>query len=180
MKRSQLSRSPKVLTDAQRQLKEENLRFKRENRARLMGDKSEQVSVNGKQKKTRNKYGAIKVWRDGILFDSILEADWYSDLKLMQLGGLISDLELQVETVIRLNGILICVHYPDFKYYDLQTQEWIISEAKGAETEVWDIKWKLMRALMPNFVYELKKCKGVSRYYPRKDLEIVDYQKDPC
>ena len=44
-----------------------------------------------------NKYNAVKVNVDGITFDSKKEAERYSELKLLERCGAISDLELQVE-----------------------------------------------------------------------------------
>ena len=44
-----------------------------------------------------NKYNAQRVKVDGITFDSKKEAKRYSELKLLERCGAISDLELQVE-----------------------------------------------------------------------------------
>lgn len=37
--------------------------------------------------KRKNKYKAIKTRKDGILFDSMLEASHYEDLKLLEKAG---------------------------------------------------------------------------------------------
>ena len=43
----------------------------------------------------RGKYNARKVEIDGITFDSLKEANRYSELKLLEKAGLIKDLTLQ-------------------------------------------------------------------------------------
>ena len=40
--------------------------------------------------KKRNKYGAVKTWRDGVSFDSKKEADYYDSLKLLHKAGAIA------------------------------------------------------------------------------------------
>ena len=52
-------------------------------------------------KPVRSKYGATKTQEDGFVFDSKKEAKRYKQLKLMERGGLIHDLELQVEFEIQ-------------------------------------------------------------------------------
>lgn len=52
------------------------------------------------RRKRNGKYNARKVMRDGILFDSIHEAQRYSELKILERAGAISDLELQKKFVL--------------------------------------------------------------------------------
>lgn len=48
----------------------------------------------------RSKYHSRKVVRDGISFDSAKEAKRYSELKLLERAGVITDLQLQVKYVL--------------------------------------------------------------------------------
>lgn len=104
----------------------------------------------------RNKYGAIKTQVDGILFDSKLEAFHYDMLKMQLLAGEISDLDLQHEMPLKVGGKLICTYIADYYYYDKAAQKWVVSDAKGVKTETFRIKWKLARALFPEFIFELR------------------------
>jgi dsDNA-binding SOS-regulon protein len=69
--------------------------------------------------KRRNKYGAIKTVKDGILFDSKLEADHYEQLKLLQLAGEIKHLALQEEFVLKVADKVICTYIADYFYFDV-------------------------------------------------------------
>ena len=44
----------------------------------------------------KNKYGNVKTTLDGIVFDSRAEANRYAELKMLEKGGAITDLKLQV------------------------------------------------------------------------------------
>ena len=49
--------------------------------------------IGGKERKApaaKNKYRAKKTWRDGICFDSIKEANYYSELKIRRAAGAIA------------------------------------------------------------------------------------------
>ena len=105
----------------------------------------------------KNKYGAIKTQVDGILFDSKLEAFHYDMLKMQLLAGEISDLDLQHEMPLKVGGKLICTYIADYYYYDKAAQKWVVSDAKGVETDVFKIKWRLVAALHPEFIFELRK-----------------------
>jgi len=107
--------------------------------------------------KRKNKYGAIKTISDGVLFDSKLEAYHYDQLKLRLLAGEISDLDLQKELVLKVNNSPICTYIADYYYYDKAEKKWVVSDAKGVETAVFRIKWKLVKALFPEFIFELRK-----------------------
>lgn len=109
-----------------------------------------------------SKYGARKAAVDGIEFDSVKEAKRYSELKLLLMGGKISDLQLQVPfeliptqrepdavnargRVIRGKVIEKAVKYfADFVYTDTESGERVVEDAKGVKTDVYRIKKKLM------------------------------------
>jgi predicted RNase H-like nuclease len=107
--------------------------------------------------KRRNKYGAIKTLKDGVVFDSKLEAHHYEQLKLLQAAGEIKDLDLQHELRLAFNNIVICTYIADYYYYDCKAQKWVISDAKGIETPVFKLKWKMVKALYPEFILEKRK-----------------------
>lgn len=111
--------------------------------------------------RNKSKYGANKAVVDGITFDSRREARRYSELKLLERAGEISDLELQVKFVlipaqkepdrIGARGGIIkgktiereCCYIADFVYKDKSGVQ-VVEDAKGMKTEVYKIKRKLM------------------------------------
>lgn len=86
------------------------------------------------------KYGNKKVTVDGIEFDSIKEANRYAELKMLQRGGAIKDLELQKKFVLipkqcnEENGKVAereCSYIADFVYTDVKTGQTIVEDVKG-------------------------------------------------
>lgn len=94
------------------------------------------------------KYGNRKVEVDGIKFDSKHEADVYLQLKLMERGGAIRHLRLQVpfelQSGFELNGkkIRAIKYIADFVFMNSEgkTEVW---DAKGMKTDVYLLKKKL-------------------------------------
>ncbi len=93
----------------------------------------------------RSKYGAVKTTVDGIVFHSKLEARQWSELRLQERGGLISNLERQVSYCLKLNGILIANYVADFRYQ--RDGVTVVADSKGVRTPVYRLKKKLMQAL---------------------------------
>lgn len=102
------------------------------------------------------KYRSKKTEIDGITFDSRKEAARYAELKILEKGGVIKDLALQVPFVLipaqyekalpgKKRGKLIeraCIYKADFVYqYDGET---IVEDVKGLRTKEYIIKRKLM------------------------------------
>lgn len=104
-----------------------------------------------------SKYGNRKVKRDGMVFDSVREANRWNDLKLLEKAGEISDLKRQVKFV------LIPKQYSkteltkegkpkvaerelsyiaDFVYK--KDDEVVVEDAKGFRTDEYILKRKLM------------------------------------
>ena len=104
-----------------------------------------------------SKYGNRKVKRDGMVFDSVREANRWNELKLLEKAGEISDLERQVKFV------LIPKQYSkkeitktgkpkvaerevsyvaDFVYK--KGDEVVVEDAKGFRTDEYILKRKLM------------------------------------
>ena len=111
----------------------------------------------------RNKYNVSSPEArtiDGIRFDSKAESNRYCALKLMQMGGVISKLEIQPVYVLtpafvdKLGHKHQGISYrADFRYKDSSGQV-IVEDVKGALTEVYRIKKKLLLWRYPdiNFV----------------------------
>lgn len=98
-----------------------------------------------------SKYHNRKVLIDGIWFPSEREGRRYTELKLLQRGGYISDLRLQVPFMLipaqkNLDGKVVqrSVKYiADFVYND-RNGEQVVEDAKGFATDVFRLKKKLM------------------------------------
>ena len=111
------------------------------------------------------KYHSKKTVIDGITFDSRKEAERYSELKLLERCGAISNLELQkvfelipaqYELYERYgkNGNRLkdgkkcieksCVYKADFVYIDNETGQQVVEDVKGFRTKEYKIKKKLM------------------------------------
>lgn len=103
----------------------------------------------------RNKYGAIKTKVDGVMFDSRLESQWYTYLKTLGTYDLISDLELQKEFLLTVNGKQIGIYIADYFFFDKKKQKWTVGDAKGVKTDVFKLKWRLCQALYPDFEYQI-------------------------
>ena len=112
----------------------------------------------------RSKYGAKKTVVDGITFDSMAEAARYSVLKILQAGGLISDLRLQVKYDIAVNSKKVCRYVADFVYSENGKE--VVEDVKGMKTPVYNLKKKLMEAVFGVVILETglkKKKKGKKR-----------------
>lgn len=117
-----------------------------------------------------NKYRNIKVELEGIRFDSLKEARRYSELKLMERAGKISNLELQKKFILvpaqyqktseqykkgnkkgQYKENLIekeLAYKADFVYTDNRTGEMVVEDVKGMKTKEYRIKRKLMLYLL--------------------------------
>jgi hypothetical protein len=93
-----------------------------------------------------HKYGAKACTVDGQRFASRKEAGRYVELRLLERGGRISDLQTQVRYPLEVNGILITHYVADFKYFDKDKREWVVEDSKGFQTDVFKLKQKLVRA----------------------------------
>lgn len=94
----------------------------------------------------QNKYHNQPVTIDGIRFASKREGKRYSELKLLEQAGSITDLKLQPRFPIRHNLITICAYVADFQYTDCSTGKTIVEDTKGFRTQVFKLKKKLVKA----------------------------------
>lgn len=108
----------------------------------------------------RSKYGAKKITRDGITFDSKREAKRYGELLLLERAGAITELQRQVEFVLipaqrepdtigKRGGVIKgkvlehkCSYVADFVYKE--DGKLVVEDTKGFRTKDYVIKRKLM------------------------------------
>lgn len=107
------------------------------------------------------KYGNRKVTVDGIHFDSQLEADKYSELKLSLRMGVIAGFCRQPEFIL-LEGMGLVkpeTYRADFIVFNLDGTYEII-DTKGIQTEVFRIKHKQFKAIFPWLKLKLEGKEG--------------------
>ena len=96
------------------------------------------------------KYNNQPTKLDDHCFDSKREANRYAELKLLQIGGKIRGLNMQVRFRIDVNGVHICDYIADFYYEELQkcgSWQRIVEDTKGVRTAVYKLKRQLMLAV---------------------------------
>ena len=96
-----------------------------------------------------NKYGAVKTKVDGLTFDSKKEAARYMQLKMLEKGGIIKDLKMQVPYKLSSHGEFICKYISDFTYFNIELGKSVTEDVKSVKTAklgVYKIKKKMMRA----------------------------------
>jgi hypothetical protein len=71
-----------------------------------------------KKAKRGNKFNAERVLYDGHMFDSKAERDYYAALKLRERVGEITELELQREYHLMVNGVLVTRYKADMVFHD--------------------------------------------------------------
>lgn len=107
--------------------------------------------------RNKNKFGNKKVEIDGIRFDSVKEARRYQDLKLLERGGIIQNLELQPRFVLqesfkRDGKTHRKIEYvADFRY--IESDQAIIEDVKSIITKkhpVYALKKKLLLKKYPD------------------------------
>lgn len=111
------------------------------------------VAVVADLKAPVNKFGAVKTVIDGITFASKHEAKCYSELKLLEKEGVITNLALQVSFDLCVNGMHVCKYVADFSYRI--NGNLFVADAKGYRTPVYRLKKKLMLAVYGIEVLEL-------------------------
>lgn len=95
----------------------------------------------------RNKYGARVTVIDGVRFDSKKEAMRWQELLHLEAAGMIAKLERQVAIPLTVCGIKVATYRADYMYeMDGQT---VVEDAKGYQTDVFKLKWKIAQALHP-------------------------------
>lgn len=95
----------------------------------------------------RSKYGSKTAEVDGNKFHSRKEAKRFGELTILQLAGEISDLELQPEFQIRMEGKKIAKYFADFRYK--RDGRVVIEDVKSKSTRLkasYRLKKKLVEA----------------------------------
>lgn len=90
-----------------------------------------------------SKYRAQPVYVDDIRFHSRKEARRYTELKLLERVGQISELELQPKFPFHLKGDLMFTYKADFRY-KRSSGETIIEDVKGFRTALYKLKKKVI------------------------------------
>lgn len=106
-----------------------------------------------------NKYNAKKTTVDGITFDSRKEADYYCELKMLKMAGIVKDFELQVpyelQPKYRHNGkaIRAITYIADFRvtYTDGHVE---IVDVKGVRTDAYKLKKRLLLYQHPDMIFK--------------------------
>jgi len=121
--------------------------------------------------KKQNKFKAKVTWVDGIRFASQGEATRYSQLKIRERAGEITDLELQVEYSLDVNGLHIATYMADFVY--IENGQKVVEDFKGVRTRLYILKAKLMKALHGITIYETGRRQGRQRRVARR-RKVID------
>ena len=119
------------------------------------------------------KYHNKKTVADGIKFDSKLEAERYSQLKMMERARVIRDLQLQPEYELipsfRKNGKTWrrTVYKADFRYILAEDDSYIIEDVKGSTeviTGVFRLKQKLFEYKYPDYTISIVTSKDIKKF----------------
>lgn len=103
--------------------------------------------IKDRKEKAKSKYKNEKAEHSsGRIFDSKLERSRYHELLLLEKEGQIRELECQVQVYLSDADIL---YKPDFKYFDVDLDDYVHEDVKGMETSVWRIKRRLWMAYGP-------------------------------
>lgn len=117
-----------------------------------------------------SKYRNKKVTYNGIKFDSIIEANRYLELKLLEKTGHIKDLEMQkpfklISTIKTSAETLRLTKYLcDFYYFDIDRNEWIAEDVKGCITKEYQLKKKIF---LTNYDITLFENGSKKKYYKK-------------
>ena len=105
-----------------------------------------------------HKYNAVKTTIDGHTFDSKAEARRYSELRLLERAGEISDLELQPSFELQptfrdaqKRTHRAITYVADFAYTEDGRR--IVEDVKGMATPEFRIKWKMAIRQYPNIEF---------------------------
>ena len=105
-----------------------------------------------------HKYNATKTVVDGHTFDSKAEAHRYSELRILERAGVISDLELQPSFELmssfkdaQKRAHRAITYVADFAYDEDGRR--IVEDVKGMETPEFRIKWKMAIRQYPHIEF---------------------------
>lgn len=101
-----------------------------------------------------NKFRSIKTVYKGEKYHSKKEAEYAKKLDLLKKAKKIQGWDRQLPIPIIVNGEKICKYIMDFVVTKNDGKVQYI-EVKGYETQVWKLKWKLLKAQMKDSDIEL-------------------------
>lgn len=96
------------------------------------------------------KYGSQKQSYGGRNYHSIKEANYAFELDMRIKAGEIKSYDNQYKIELYVNGIHICNYFIDFRV-ELNDGSYEYHEVKGFETDMWRLKWKLTKAIFPEY-----------------------------
>lgn len=96
----------------------------------------------------KKKYNNVSTLYNGNRYDSIFEAQVAEDLDWRLKAKDIKGWDRQVRISLDVNGTHITNYFIDFIVYNNDGSEELL-EVKGFATPVWQMKWKLLEALLP-------------------------------
>lgn len=105
---------------------------------------------------SKNKYNSKRTKYNGRYYDSAMEAAYAEKLDFRKKNGEIKEIIPQFKISIDINGEHIANYYMDFKVI-LSDGRIEMHEVKGAETQLWRMKWRLSKALHPEWNFILIK-----------------------
>lgn len=114
----------------------------------VTGGAGKLIDLQVKDKPKASKYGNKKTVVDGILWDSLKEAQRYGDLKLVAKVGHITELRWKERFEIIIGGMKVCSYISDFSY--IRDGRKVVEDVKSEATkrkESYRLKKKLMLAV---------------------------------
>lgn len=107
-------------------------------------------------KRQGNKFNAKSATYNGRTYHSKKEADYAMELDWLKKAGQIKDIDPQFKISLDIGETHIANYFMDFKVV-LPDGRIEMHEVKGYETDVWRIKWRLAKALNPDWTFVLIK-----------------------
>ena len=104
----------------------------------------------------KNKYNARRTKYNDRYYDSALEAAYAEELDWRIKAKEIKEVTPQFKISIDINDVHIANYYMDFKV-ELSDGRIEMHEVKGMETPIWRMKWRLAKALNPDWIFVLVK-----------------------
>lgn len=131
-------------------------------RSRKLGPQLASLSPEERAKKP-SKWNNKRVFYDGYWFQSGGERDRYCELRLLEKGGLIVELEVHKVFAFQLNGVRLWTYESDFTYTNCKTREYVVEDFKNtanAKSRDFVRNCLMMKAVFGIVVKVITKGKG--------------------
>lgn len=96
---------------------------------------------------TRNKYGSKRTKYGGRTYHSKKEAKYALQLDWLVKAGEVKEWKPQHRIPLKVNGTVVTTYIMDFRVLTA-SGDIEYHEVKGAETPLWKVKWKLLKAIL--------------------------------